>query len=197
MPKIIDHDERRREIIDVTWQLIVDGGIESVTMREIANAAGFANGALKHYFPSKDDIVEATYERALEMMTERVVAAVNESRGLAALRELSWAAMPLDKAGITAGRVLLPFWELSLSNQRLYDHYLEHLENWRGQLFRLLAEAREDGDVVTETPDEQLVDELIVMNVGANIMSLIGPRLSTPALHEAHLTAFFDRITAK
>ncbi len=45
MPKVIDHDQRRRDIIDVTWKLIVKGGIEAATMREIAAEAGFANGA--------------------------------------------------------------------------------------------------------------------------------------------------------
>ncbi|WP_410657048.1 TetR/AcrR family transcriptional regulator [Amycolatopsis sp. lyj-112] len=193
MPKIIDHDERRSHIVDVTWDLITQGGIEAATMREIAAAAGFANGALKLYFPSKEDIIEATYERALGMMREYVE--LDELRGLVALRELCVSSMPIDENRIAAGRVLLTFWQLSLTTQKLQDKYLEHIRSWRGLLHRYLTEGREDGDIVTETPDEQLVDEVVLINAGANVMSLVAGEFSTVALQRQHLESFFDRLT--
>lgn len=193
MPKIIDHDQRRSDIIDVTWELITKGGIEAATMREIANAAGFANGALKHYFPGKEDIIEATYERALAIVTSYVK--LDGRRGLSALREMCEASMPIDEERITAGRVLLIFWQTSLTNQKMYDKYLDHLRSWRGMLHRLIQEGRADGDIVTETPDEQLVDEIVLLNAGANVMSLVGPQFSTVELQKRHLESFFDRLT--
>ncbi|WP_370950069.1 TetR/AcrR family transcriptional regulator [Amycolatopsis sp. cg5] len=193
MPKIIDHDERRSHIVDVTWDLITQGGIEAATMREIAAAAGFANGALKLYFPSKEDIIEATYERALGMMREYVE--LDELRGLTALRELCVSSMPIDADRIAAGRVLLTFWQLSLTTQKLQDKYLEHIREWRGLLHRYLAEGREDGDIVTSTPDEQLVDEVVLINAGANVMSLVAGEFSTIALQRQHLESFFERLT--
>ncbi|WP_326949391.1 MULTISPECIES: TetR/AcrR family transcriptional regulator [unclassified Amycolatopsis] len=193
MPKIIDHDQRRRDIVDVTWDLIVRGGIEAATMREIAAAAGFANGALKLYFAGKEEIIAATYERALDMMREYV--ALDGLRGLAALRELCVSSMPIDEARITAGRVLLIFWQMSLSDQGMHDKYLEHVREWRGLLHRFLAEGREDGDIVTETPDEQLVDEVILVNAGANVMSLVAGEFSTVALQHRHLESFLARLT--
>lgn len=54
------------------------------------------------------------------------------------MRELCVSSMPIDAERITAGRVLLVFWQMSLSDQRMRDRYL--------------AEGREDGDVVTGTP---------------------------------------------
>ncbi|WP_166346534.1 TetR/AcrR family transcriptional regulator [Phytoactinopolyspora limicola] len=193
MPKIIDHDQRRSDIVDVTWELITKGGIEAATMREIASAAGFANGALKHYFPSKDDIIQATYERALELMKSYVQ--LGELRGLAALRAMCLAAMPIDEERITAGRVLLTFWHASLSNPKLYEKYLEHVREWRAQLHQLIAEGREDGDIVTAIPDEQLVDEMVLLNAGANVMSLVGPQFSTVELQRRHIESFMDRLT--
>ncbi|MDF5759086.1 TetR/AcrR family transcriptional regulator [Spongiactinospora sp. TRM90649] len=193
MPKIIDHDQRRRDIIDVTWDLITKGGIEAATMREIAAAAGFANGALKHYFPSKEDIIEATYERALAMMTEYI--SLEGLRGLAALRVMCESSMPIDENRILAGRILLTYWHTSLGNQKLYDKYLGHLGFWRAQLHRLIAEGRADGDIVTSLPNEQLVDEIVLINAGANVMSLVGPNYSTVELQKRHLESFFERLT--
>ncbi|RBQ16261.1 TetR/AcrR family transcriptional regulator [Spongiactinospora rosea] len=193
MPKIIDHDKRRSDIIDVTWELIVKGGIEAATMREIASAAGFANGALKHYFRSKEDIIEATYERALAMMNEYV--SIEGRRGLSALRAMCESAMPIDEDRILAGRILLTFWHTSLGNPKLHDKYLEHLRAWRGTLHRLIGEGRADGDIVTALPDEQLVDEIVLLNAGANVMSLVGPGFSTVELQRRHLESFFERLT--
>ncbi|MGW5721269.1 TetR/AcrR family transcriptional regulator [Amycolatopsis sp. NPDC003865] len=193
MPKIIDHDQRRRDIVDVTWDLIVRGGIEAATMREIAAAAGFANGALKLYFPGKEDIIAATYERALDMMRQYVD--LDGLRGLGALREICVSSMPIDEERITAGRVLMIFWQMSLSNRRMHDKYLEHVREWRGLLHRFLAEGREDGDVVTETPDEQIVDEIVLLNAGANVMSLVAGEFSTVELQHRHLESLLERLT--
>lgn len=195
MPKVIDHDQRRSDIIDVTWALIVKGGLEAATMREIASEAGFANGALKHYFPGKDEIIQGTYDRALGMMSEGVASAVGDATGLEALRAIVYASAPLTEEAIVAGRVLLSFWERAMSNDDLHQAYLSHLTSWRGGLRTYIEQGRAAGDIVTSTPDEQLVDEIVLINVGANVMSLIAPHLSTPELLKAQLDAFFTRIT--
>ncbi|GAA3058065.1 TetR/AcrR family transcriptional regulator [Actinokineospora globicatena] len=194
MPKVIDHDERRAHIVEVTWGLIMRGGLEAATMREIAEAAGFANGALKRYFPSKDVLVEATFERALAQLDTQVDVSAGQS-GLEALRALCDVTMPLDAKRVTAGRVLLAFWEMSLSNKRLHDRYLTHLKAWRGLLATHIRRARAEGDIRTSIPDAQLVDELVLLHAGANVMSLVGARYSTRKLQKAHLDTFFERIT--
>ncbi|HXD25952.1 MAG TPA: helix-turn-helix domain-containing protein, partial [Propionibacteriaceae bacterium] len=56
--------ERTRErILDVALDLFRQHGYEATTMRMIANAAGVALGNSYYYFPSKDHLVQAFYER--------------------------------------------------------------------------------------------------------------------------------------
>lgn len=193
MPKLIDHDERREHIIDVTWALIVEGGIEAATMREIAAKAGFANGALKHYFPSKAKIVEGTFDRAMRIVGSGVN--TDQGRGLVGLRALGLAALPKDEASITAGRVLMAYWEMSLANEEMRDRYEAFLSDWRALILRYLTEGRADGDIVTATPDEVLVDELVLLTAGSNIMTLVGRKYTTAELVERHLEEYLDRLT--
>lgn len=193
MPKLIDHDERREHIIDVTWALIVEGGIEAATMREIAAKAGFANGALKHYFPSKAKIVEGTFDRAMRIVGSGVN--TDQGRGLVGLRALGLAALPKDEASITAGRVLMAYWEMSLANEEMRDRYEAFLSDWRALILRYLKEGRADGDIVTATPDEVLVDELVLLTAGSNIMTLVGRKYTTAELVERHLEEYLDRLT--
>ena len=81
------------------------------------------------------------------------------------------------------------------SNEHLHEIYEGHLVTWRQALAQFIAEGRADGDILSSTPDEQLIDELVVLNVGANLMSLMQPEASTPALQQAHLDAYFERLT--
>ena len=49
----LDHDVRRRQILDAASRLFAVRHYSSVPMREIADAAGLARGLLHHYFGSK------------------------------------------------------------------------------------------------------------------------------------------------
>jgi len=56
MPKVVDHAQRKRELVESTWRVIARLGLAGATMRQIAEEAGYANGALKPYFPTKMDL---------------------------------------------------------------------------------------------------------------------------------------------
>lgn len=194
MPKIIDHDQRRRDIIDVTWQLIVEGGIEAATMREIASRAGFANGALKHYFSGKDSIIEGAYQSSLNRLGDRLSQMIEGKRGIEALEVMMRFTLPRDPEDATAGRVLLSFWERCAFSTEIDHDYGEHLTSWKADVLRLIEEGREDGDILTPVPDEQLVNDIVMMNIGATVISVVSPEhLSVPTL-EAQVTDFIARI---
>ncbi|EYT56143.1 TetR family transcriptional regulator [Leucobacter sp. UCD-THU] len=193
MPKIIDHDQRRKEIVDVTWQLIVEGGIEAATMREIASRAGFANGALKHYFSGKDAIIEGAYERSLNRIRDRLQKHVEGKRGIEALEMSMRYTLPTNEDA-TAARVLLSFWERCAFSSEIDHDYGEHLTDWKAGYLQYLREGREDGDVVTETPDEQLVSEIVLMNIGATVTRVVSPEHLNSAVLDAQVTDFVARL---
>ena len=45
MPRQVDHDARRLEVAEVAARLIAQVGVERVTVRELAKAAGYSTGA--------------------------------------------------------------------------------------------------------------------------------------------------------
>ena len=194
MPKVIDHDERRQHIVDVTWQLVVEGGLEAATMREIAARAGFANGALKHYFPSKDEIVSATYESALATMTRIIKETVGDKRGIEAIRAHCMAALPLDDFRVSAGRVQVAFWNLALASPELAAFFSDHVADWRDALAGYLAEGRADGEINTSLTDDEIISRIMLLNTGANVLALLVPDTSTTRLQVAHLEALLDEL---
>jgi AcrR family transcriptional regulator len=59
-------DDRRRALVTATLPLLLEHG-RSVTTKQIADAAGVAEGTIFRVFDSKDDLVTAALEDALDL----------------------------------------------------------------------------------------------------------------------------------
>ena len=53
MPAVVNHEERRQQIARIAADLISSVGLDAMTMREIAAAAGFSTTIVTHYFANK------------------------------------------------------------------------------------------------------------------------------------------------
>jgi AcrR family transcriptional regulator len=70
-------DERRAAIVAATLPLLLDKGL-AVTTRQIAGAAGVAEGTIFRVFPDKEAVVQATVDAAFDPApTERALAAID------------------------------------------------------------------------------------------------------------------------
>lgn len=59
MPKIVDHDQYRRDLARRAAALFSEHGYRGLGMRGIAEALGVSKSALYHYFPSKEALFAA------------------------------------------------------------------------------------------------------------------------------------------
>jgi AcrR family transcriptional regulator len=59
-------------ILDATMTLIGTRGLEAVTHRSVAEAAGVSLGAISHHFPSRQALMDAALERAGEREVARL-----------------------------------------------------------------------------------------------------------------------------
>jgi AcrR family transcriptional regulator len=81
MKPIKKSEATRTQILDVALDLFRRHGFESTTMRGIASKAGVSLGSAYYYFESKEDLVMAFYERAMEVMAPRLEAALATNAG--------------------------------------------------------------------------------------------------------------------
>lgn len=77
MPRIVDHELRRSEIVHALWRVIAERGIEGVSLRVVADAAGISIGRIQHYFASREALVLA----GLELLIERAGDAYAKTAG--------------------------------------------------------------------------------------------------------------------
>lgn len=65
-----DPDSRRAALIRATLELIAEAGPQAATVRAIAAEAGLTQGMIRHYFSTKEELVNAAYEAHMQAQTE-------------------------------------------------------------------------------------------------------------------------------
>jgi AcrR family transcriptional regulator len=195
MPKQVDHDRRRAEIIEATWRLIAERGIDGTTMRAISTTLGMANGALKHYFPDKNAILRAAFTHVFDNTNARIAARLDGATGLAALRIFCCEAVPAEDTTLLEARVVIPFWQHALADTDLESVFVEAMTVWREQIRQLLTQARADGSVRTAKPDEVITEQLLAILSGVQALGTLTPAVTTPAMLHRMIEAFLDDLT--
>lgn len=190
MPKVVDHDQRRVELVNATWRIIARHGIEGATLREIATEAGFANGALKPYFPTKDDLLTFAFGHVFGQTNRRIEQSTASLGGLAAVRAYCHEILPLDETRVSEARIAIPFWQKALSNSAKAQLHDESMLLWRLALLGHLAEARAAGEVHTVITDTDVVGHLMNVVLGAQITAALSPAAYAPEQLVAQLDGY-------
>ncbi|USG62079.1 TetR/AcrR family transcriptional regulator [Sneathiella marina] len=68
-------DNRRQELMAAAAHLFNQRGYDATSMRDIAREAGMLAGSMYYHFPSKDDLIIATYEEGRRLISNSVLVA--------------------------------------------------------------------------------------------------------------------------
>lgn len=152
MPKVTEaySAARRQQIIDAAYRCFARKGFHQATMRDIYEEAGLSPGAVYHYFPSKDAIIQASFEFDYQRSLALLEAATANDDPLNALTELiSFFFRGLEGAAeLGAGRVNVQGWGEALVNPPLRETLQRLLEQYLAALADIIrrAQAREQLD---------------------------------------------------
>jgi AcrR family transcriptional regulator len=80
-PARLPGQERREHFLDAAAQLILERGIDSVTMEGVAAAAGVSKGLGYAYFTNRGDLLLALLDREVSALDRRVQDAIDASDG--------------------------------------------------------------------------------------------------------------------
>ena len=100
---------REATLTDAVLRIVAERGLDHVSVREVASAAGVSIGTVQHYFPTKDDLLLAAFNdvvRRIRHRIESIYVGPQVRHNLSAvLREL----LPLDKERAAESRMVLAF----------------------------------------------------------------------------------------
>jgi len=192
-----NHDQRRIQIIEATWRIIARGGFAAATMREIAAEAGFANGGLKHYFTTKDELLAAAFQRTFYRINERAALTVGESKGLEAIRCLCLEMLPLDEERTVESRVTVAFWDRTSVNKQLMKIHADSFAIWRHWMQQHLDLARGDDQLPADLSNDQIIDQILCVTAGLKVITLPDPKTAYVVDQVAVLDGLLARVALK
>jgi AcrR family transcriptional regulator len=180
VPKIVDHEKRRQELVEATWRVICRVGLHNTTVGLIAAEAGYSHGVVAHYFSSKADVLFAAHQlkfaRLKEVGDALLVEAADEPAA-AKLRTLFDWMLPLDTERLTEAEVELNFWGQAVTTDALLAARTESLETVMVEWWiPLIAGCRADGLLVRDGTDESIAKSLMAFIDGVSAYSVLFPQ---------------------
>jgi AcrR family transcriptional regulator len=175
MPKKVDHEARREELVRAAWRVIADRGIDEVTIREIARESGYSSGVLAHYFENKDDLLAHALRLSHQQIFRRYEAELEAPASAEALRAVLFDNLPLEGQRNLETRIEMSFWARSLRNEALNQIQHEESEEQRNLLRGLIEEAQEEGAIAAGHDRELVLDLLGALIDGISLHALLYP----------------------
>lgn len=145
MPRLIDHDERDRQIAEASMRVLARDGLAGLSVRHVAAEAGIATASLRRAFPEQDALRRFCLEHIRLSATRRIQGVRGEGRPavLAVLEEL----LPLDEERRIELTAHLQLGALALSSEQLRPVLVQFNEGIRELCAGLIAELDRVGEL--------------------------------------------------
>jgi TetR/AcrR family transcriptional repressor of bet genes len=195
MPKIVDHDQRRDSIAKAACEVIASVPLDRLTLRDIANAAGYTTGAVSHYFADKDEVLTAALDWVFRAREQRLQ---NEFKtGQPDLRQILCQHLPLDHDRVVESRVMCAFIGKVYADERLSAVRRSRALQLHDFFQRALEFCRDAGLVAQGIDLEKEAELLLDLIMGISMRTSLDPERWPPNKQIEHLDAYLERLGIK
>jgi AcrR family transcriptional regulator len=183
MPKVVDHEQRRRELGLAVWRVIRRDGVERASVRTVAGEAGWSPGALRHYFATQSELLAFAMRLVLDRATDPRQAVEQ------VLHEL----LPLDDERRAENEVWLAFTARALIDPELRAQHNEVHDALHQACASALETLAAAGRAHTGLATALQVERLHALTDGLAVHTALRPELMPPkqivAVMRIHLDA--------
>ncbi|GAA3547845.1 hypothetical protein GCM10022419_030120 [Nonomuraea rosea] len=155
------HELRREQIADAVLTIVAERGLAAVSLSEVAAQAGISPGRVQHYFPAKQQLIEAAFDRGNELSSARIRLRVGGDPGSAAPRTVLTTVLteliPYDDATRAHMRVRQSFHALAFADEAIAARLRALYADFHRQLAGLLSADQRAGRAVADDPREAVL----------------------------------------
>ena len=185
MPKIVDHEQRRREVALAAARIIIDSGRSALTVRNVAQATGWSTTVVSHYFDDMAELFYETYSIATQRSRSRIDKALRNDAGN--VEGLIEAVLPLDQERRDDWRIWLSFWSEALSTPQYAAEQRERARTTRERIRNCLLIRQKRGEVAKTLDVDQASARLSALIPGIASAATFDPKAWPPARQRAVL----------
>jgi TetR/AcrR family transcriptional repressor of bet genes len=191
MPKIVDHEARRRRIADAAIGAIAASGLDRVRLVDVARAVDATTGSITHYFDSKDEMLAAAVSRVAELLIAGLEHLEDED-----LIDAAALALPLDAAGRRDWQVWLAFWGRAVSAPALAAVHNDYYARMRALLAAAIRRHQARGAIAAALDPGEGADAVIAAVDGIGVRASLDPKRWPAARQRAALRTLLAPVFA-
>ncbi|MEH6591553.1 MAG: TetR family transcriptional regulator C-terminal domain-containing protein [Halioglobus sp.] len=109
MPKIVDHQEQRRQLCATVASVIAEEGLENTTLRTVAAYHGCTKGMVQHYFTDKEELLLGALAYVEDTCEQRMAKPARDESGLGELQARLIARLALTPDTVDEWQVRIAF----------------------------------------------------------------------------------------
>ncbi|HSV54293.1 MAG TPA: TetR/AcrR family transcriptional regulator [Burkholderiaceae bacterium] len=182
----------RSHVLEKVYELISEHGIEGLSMRQVADAAGLSTGTINYHFGNKESLLIAALESAYELPSDW-----EQYRGSAAaqLRRLVFGYVcrtPKDRFW----RFWINYVAASTLNEEMAAHQKQRYERQERFWGRLIRDAVAAGEFKSSLDPRREAEQLLSLAHGLLVRQLVIPRAEVRAEAHALLASRVDSFCA-
>jgi AcrR family transcriptional regulator len=195
MPKIVDHDERRKHIAHAVLGVVAREGVRGVTVRHVAEEAGCSVGVLSHYFEDKQALLVAALREATNHVGLRMMETDAITDPLRRIRAILEAGMPLDDERMATCRIFYYFQAEGVVDEDLRAELARNYAAWRGAVRKDVIVAQKNGYFRAHDATA-LAETLVATAEGLGVQGMFDPKTMTAARLRARLAGAVEHLAS-
>lgn len=198
VPIEVDREQRQLAVVEAAVQLIVEGGLEAVSFRNLARRLGCSTTSISHWFADKSDLLMATYHYAAARAARR-----RDEAAARALAQQTSATHPTARNSLTALEEVLPigedqrrdwivwmcFWTSALHDPALAKEQAARSRKTREGIEQRLIAAGHPPDAAAP-----LAQHVLTTIYGIAVQAVFDPAAWPPEVQRAALRAELARL---
>lgn len=194
MPKIVDHEGRRRDFIEAAYQTILEEGLSKTTIRSVAKRAGYTTGALVHYFKNKEELIGHVLEENGKDVRLRMLKANEAYEGQEALRAVLHEALPNDNRSGASWRIWLALWYHAEESSEMRAEEQSRYKEWLARIRKLLLESQKRGELDPAADVDAEAQSLVALCDGIGVQYLMDRKRMQPKQIALIVNNYLDRL---
>ena len=184
------HKDRRFEVSEAAWRVIVREGLDRTSMRAIAQEMDCTTGVVTHYFRNKQELILFALHQVTERLQAKMTAAIAPADGpehIEAPEQLVTmllSFLPLDQERQEILKVWVAFLGYAVGRDELMAKHQNSAAQLRGTIIQTLTKLQKEKLIRAEVDLEMEANALLALVNGVSLDSLIQANKLSPEQQE-------------
>lgn len=181
----MSQQDRRLEVSEAAWRVIVREGLDRASMRAIAQEMNCTTGVVTHYFRNKQELILFALHQITERLQVRLHLAIENVEGINRLATMLLSFLPLDQERQEILRVWVAFLGYAVGRDGLMEEHRQSAAELRAVIIQELQALQSKGLIQPELVPQVEANALLALVNGIGIDTLIQADHLSPDQQEA------------